>query len=198
TPLFRSSASFLANLLFAEALRHRGDVGLVDPESGAAVPFEAIAGKVLSEHGELIGIVTILHDRTEALEKERLYEQVKRASDELEEKVRQATAELVRQNELLRRQHIQLEQASALKSQFLANMSHEFRTPLNAILGYTSMLMQGITGGEMTPPQKRNLGRVDSNARHLMGLINDILDISRIEAGKMPLHATEFKVSDLI
>ena len=50
----------------------------------------------------------------------------------------------------------------------------------------------------MTPPQKRNLGRVDSNARHLMGLINDILDISRIEAGKMPLHATEFKVSDLI
>ena len=109
-----------------------------------------------------------------------------------------ATAELVRHNELLRRQHIQLEQASALKSQFLANMSHEFRTPLNAILGYTSILLQGVAGGEMTPPQKRNLGRVDSNARHLMGLINDILDISRIEAGKMPLHSTEFKVADLI
>jgi signal transduction histidine kinase len=152
---------------------------------------------VLSEHGELVGIVTILHDRTEALEKERLYEQLKRASDELEEKVRQATAELVRQNELLRRQHIQLEQASALKSQFLANMSHEFRTPLNAILGYTSMLLQGIAG-ELAPQQKRNLARVDSNSKHLLSLINDILDISRIEAGKMPLHASEFPIPELV
>jgi PAS domain S-box-containing protein len=190
-------SSFVANLLVVDTPRHRGDIGLVDPETGAAVPFEAIAGKVLSEHGELVGVVTILHDRTEALEKERLYEQLKRASDELEEKVRQATAELVRQNELLRRQHIQLEQASALKSQFLANMSHEFRTPLNAILGYTSMLMQGIAG-DMTPQQKRNLARVDSNSKHLLSLINDILDISRIEAGKMPLHASEFPIPELI
>jgi PAS domain S-box-containing protein len=190
-------SSFVANLLFADAQRHRGDIGLVDPESGGGVPFEAIAGKVLSEHGELVGVVTILHDRTEALEKERLYEQLKRASDELEEKVRQATAELVRQNELLRRQHIQLEQASALKSQFLANMSHEFRTPLNAILGYTSMLLQGIAG-ELQPQQKRNLTRVDSNSKHLLSLINDILDISRIEAGKMPLHVSEFPVPELV
>jgi PAS domain S-box-containing protein len=190
-------SSFVANLLFLEAPRHRGDIGLVDPESGAGVPFEAIAGKVLSEHGELVGVVTILHDRTEALEKEQLYEQLKRASDELEEKVRQATAELVRQNELLRRQHIQLEQASALKSQFLANMSHEFRTPLNAILGYTSMLLQGIAG-ELQPQQKRNLLRVDSNSKHLLSLINDILDISRIEAGKMPLHASEFPIPELV
>jgi signal transduction histidine kinase len=77
-------------------------------------------------------------------------------------------------------------------------MSHEFRTPLNAILGYTSMLLQGVAGGELAPPQKRNLARVDSNARHLMGLINDILDISRIEAGKMPLHSSDFKVAELV
>jgi len=192
-------SSFVANLLFAgETMRYRGDVTLGDPSTGRTNPFEALAGKVLSEHGELIGIVTILHDKAEAIERERLYEQLKLASSELEDKVAQATAELVRQNELLRRQHIQLEQASALKSQFLANMSHEFRTPLNAILGYTSMLLQGVTGGEMLPPQKRNLSRVDSNARHLMGLINDILDISRIEAGKMPLHSTEFRVAGLI
>ena len=101
------------------------------------MPVEAIAGKILSEHGELTAVVTILHDRREAIEKAQLYEQLKQASDELERKIQAATADIAQQNELLRRQAIELEQASALKSQFLANMSHEFRTPLNAILGYT-------------------------------------------------------------
>jgi signal transduction histidine kinase len=76
-------------------------------------------------------------------------------------------------------------------------MSHEFRTPLNAILGYTSMLLQGVSG-ELSPHQKRSLTRVDSNAQHLLALINDILDISRIEAGKMPLTLTEFDLPGLI
>jgi signal transduction histidine kinase len=76
-------------------------------------------------------------------------------------------------------------------------MSHEFRTPLNAILGYTSMLLQGVAG-ELQPQQKRNLARVDSNSKHLLSLINDILDISRIEAGKMPLHASEFPIPELV
>jgi len=158
---------------------------------------EAVAGQVLREHGEVTAVVTILHDRTEALEKARLYEQLKAASEQLEEKVREATAELVRRNELLQRQHLELEQASQLKSQFLANMSHEFRTPLNAILGYTSMLLQGVSG-EMSPPQMNKMLRVDSNARHLLSIINDILDISRIEAGKMPLHIEEFELDVLI
>ncbi len=96
--------------------------------------------------------------------------------------MQEATAELAEQNELLRRQHIALEQASALKSQFLANMSHEFRTPLNAILGYTHMLLNNVTG-QVTDPQRKSLSRIDSNARHLLALINDILDITRIEAG---------------
>jgi len=161
------------------------------------MPVEAISGKILSEHGEVTGVVTILHDLTEALEKANLYEQLKLASEQLEVKVREATAELVRQNELLRRQHIELEQASALKSQFLANMSHEFRTPLNAILGYTSLLLQAVSG-ELTPQQKRNLVRVDSNARHLLSIINDILDIARIESGKMPLHIDDFALPELI
>ena len=98
---------------------------------------------------------------------------------------------------MLRRQHIELEQASALKSQFLANISHEFRTPLNAILGYTHMLLQGVTGA-VTEPQRKSLTRIDSNSRHLLALINDILDITRIEAGRMPLNADEFPVSELV
>jgi PAS domain S-box-containing protein len=190
--------SFVSNLLFAgETLRYQGAVGLLDPETGVALPFEAVAGKVLSANGELVGLVTMLHDQRQALERERLYEQVKLSSQELAVKVREATGELSRQNELLRRQAIELEQASALKSQFLANMSHEFRTPLNAILGYTSMLLQGVFGG-MTDSQRNSLSRVDTSGRHLLTLINDILDISRIEAGKMPVHLVEFSLSELI
>jgi signal transduction histidine kinase len=159
--------------------------------------MEAISGKIVSEHGEVTALVTILHDRTEELERARLYEELKKVSAELEVKVREATAELVRQNELLRRSHIALEQASALKSQFLANMSHEFRTPLNAILGYTSMLLKGVSG-ELSPHQRRNLERIDSNSQHLLSIINDILDITRIEAGKMPLTVADFPLVDLV
>ena len=191
-------SSFVSNLfLTGKGLRWRGEISLIDPSTLQALPVEAVAGKVLSEHGEVTAVVTILHDRTEALEKARLYEQVKAASEQLEEKVREATGELVRRNELLQRQHFELEQASQLKSQFLANMSHEFRTPLNAILGYTSMLLQGVSG-DMSPPQKNKMLRVDSNARHLLSIINDILDISRIEAGKMPLHLEEVEMAALV
>ena len=142
-------------------------------------------------------VVTILHDLTEAMEKARLFEQLKEAYAEVERKVQEATAELADQNELLRRQHIALEQASALKSQFLANMSHEFRTPLNAILGYTHMLLNGVTG-QVTEPQRKSLSRIDSNSRHLLALINDILDITRIEAGRMPLNVTTFEITELV
>ncbi len=191
-------SSFVSNLfLTGTGLRFRGEISLTDPVTLQPLPVEAVAGSVVSEHGEVTAVVTILHDRTEAIEKARLYEQVKAASQQLEEKVRVATAELVRRNELLQRQHLELEQASQLKSQFLANMSHEFRTPLNAILGYTSMLLQGVSG-DMSAPQKNKLLRVDSNARHLLSIINDILDISRIEAGKMPLHLEDFDLGALI
>src|SRR5438270_431588 len=191
-------SSFISNLfLTGSGLRWRGEIPLTDPSTLQPLPVEAVAGKVMSEHGEVTAVVTILHDRTEAIEKARLYEQLKAASEQLEEKVREATAELVRRNELLQRQHLELEQASQLKSQFLANMSHEFRTPLNAILGYTSMLLQGVSG-DLSAPQKNKMTRVDSNARHLLSIINDILDISRIEAGKMPLHLEEFELPGLI
>jgi two-component system cell cycle sensor histidine kinase PleC len=80
---------------------------------------------------------------------------------------------------------------------FLTNISHEFRTPLNAILGYTQMLLQGVTGA-VTEPQRKSLTRIDSNSRHLLALINDILDVTRIETGGMPLHVTSFRIADLV
>ena len=190
--------SFVSNVLTSSGeQRYRGEIQLADPLSGRALPVEGLAGQILSEQGELMWVVTILHDLTEAIEKTRLFEQLKEASAQLERKVQEATAELAEQNELLRRQHIALEQASALKSQFLANMSHEFRTPLNAILGYTHMLLNGVTG-PVSDPQRKSLSRIDSNSRHLLALINDILDITRIEAGRMPLTVTSFAVPELI
>jgi PAS domain S-box-containing protein len=191
-------SSHVANLFFLEAGgRFRGELGLTDPKTGAHVPVEAISGKIVSARGEVTAIVTILHDRTEAVDKARLYEELKKASDLLEQKVGDATAELVQRNELLKRQALELEAASSAKSQFLANMSHEFRTPLNAILGYTNMLLQGVTG-PLPQPVGRQLQRVDSNAKHLLTIINDILDIARIEAGKMPLNMTRFGVPELV
>jgi PAS domain S-box-containing protein len=190
--------SFVSNVLTRDGeQRYRGEIQLTDPATGRPSPVEALAGQILSEQGELMWVVTILHDLTEAIEKGRLYEQLKAASAELERNVQEATAELAHQNELLRRQHIALEQASALKSQFLANMSHEFRTPLNAILGYTHMLLHGVTGA-VSDTQRKSLTRIDSNSRHLLALINDILDITRIEAGRMPLNLTTFRIPQLV
>jgi PAS domain S-box-containing protein len=190
-------SSFIAGMLVSADRRRIGEIGLLDARTGEAMPVEAIAGKILSDRGELTAVVTILHDRREAIEKARLYEQLKQASDELERKIQAATADIAQQNELLRRQAIELEQASALKSQFLANMSHEFRTPLNAMLGYTSMLLQGVAGA-VDAPIKRQLSRIESNGRHLLTIINEILDISRIEAGRMPLQMSRFHVPELI
>jgi PAS domain S-box-containing protein len=189
--------SFIAGMLVSADQRRVGEIAMMDPRTGQAMPVEAIAGKILSEHGELTAVVTILHDRREAIEKAKLYEQLKQASDELERKIQAATADIAQQNELLRRQAIELEQASSLKSQFLANMSHEFRTPLNAMLGYTSMLLQGVAG-TVQPPVRRQLGRIESNGRHLLAIINEILDISRIEAGRMPLQVSRLAVAELI
>ncbi len=193
-------SSFLANLSTRRTLRWRGELSLVDPQDGTPLPVEALAGKVVSAEGEDIAVVTILHDRREAQEKAELYEQVKRHSQELERRVQEATAELVEQNELLRRQAIALEQASATKSQFLANISHELRTPLQAIIGYTQLLLQQQRVAKQTLAEGAltKLERVDSNARHLLGVINDLLDITRIEAGSMPLHLETFSMASLI
>src|SRR5262249_51226613 len=82
-------------------------------------------------------------------------------------------------------------------SQFLANMSHEFRTPLNAMLGYTSMMLQGVAGA-MPPPAKRQLSRIEANGRHLLTIINEILDISRLEAGRMPPQVSPVRGAQLL
>ena len=92
---------------------------------------------------------------------------------------------------------LQLEVASQHKSQFLANMSHELRTPLNAILGYTEMMVDGLYG-DLPEKAQTTLERVQSNGKHLLGLINDVLDLSKIEAGQLVLAAEDYSVADMV
>ena len=90
----------------------------------------------------------------------------------------------------------QLEEASQHKSQFLANMSHELRTPLNAILGYSELMADGAYG----EPSEKMLGilkRLEANGKHLLGLINDVLDLSKIEAGQLVLELSDYSVQDI-
>ena len=90
----------------------------------------------------------------------------------------------------------QLEEASQHKSQFLANMSHELRTPLNAILGYAELMADGAYG----EPSEKMLGilkRLEANGKHLLGLINDVLDLSKIEAGQLVLELSDYSVQDI-
>jgi len=190
-------SSFVGLLMSGTADRVRDRLTLTDPHTERAVPVEAVAVSVPAGRSELTAVVTVLHDLTEALERERLYAELKLASSQLEDRVSIATTELATQNELLRRQAVALEHASAAKSRFLASISHEFRTPLNAILGYTWMLLQNM-GGAMNPEHRRMVGKIDSNSRNLAALINNVLDISRIEADQIVVELSAFAVEPLV
>jgi signal transduction histidine kinase len=108
----------------------------------------------------------------------------------LEHKVAERTQELVTLNE-------ELDRANRLKSQFLANVSHELRTPMNAIIGFTRLVMRK-TEGQIAPLQHANLQKVIVSAEHLLNLINGLLDLSKIEAGRMEVSPDRFDVGELV
>ena len=105
--------------------------------------------------------------------------------------------EIQSQSEALRKAEAAATEASKAKSQFLANMSHELRTPLNAIIGYSEMLQEEADDLDV-PDIKPDLKKIHGAGRHLLGLINDILDLSKIEAGKMTLHLETFDVRQML
>ena len=90
------------------------------------------------------------------------------------------------------------EQANTAKSDFLANMSHELRTPLSAIIGYSEMMGEEIADGCDASNLVADIGKVERNARHLLGLINDVLDLSKVESGKMDVYVEDFAVEDML
>jgi PAS domain S-box-containing protein len=189
--------SFISEFALLDADSRRERMILSNPRAGSELPVEVVSGKVRNERREAIAIVSVLHDLTKQVENERLYEALKQLNADLENRIREATADLAEQNARLQWQSQEVERANKLKSEFLASMSHELRTPINALIGYTALLLDGVLG-EISAKQRDALQRGRAAAEHLLALINDILDLAKIEAGKMPLHVTEVKLRDVV
>jgi signal transduction histidine kinase len=142
---------------------------------------------LVDEEERCYRILGSIADITERIEASKALHE---AHDNLEHKVEERTKELKEAN-------ARLQELDKLKSMFLASMSHELRTPLNSIIGFTGLLLMGMAG-EINEEQNRQLQMVKNSANHLLDLINDILDISKIEADKIDLTIEEFELHELI
>jgi len=150
--------------------------------------FDATEVELLQELSSSISYgMTALRAQAERVKAMAALEQ---AHAELEQRVQRRTHELQVAKEAA-------ESADQLKSAFLATMSHELRTPLNSIIGFTGILIQGLAG-PLNPEQSKQLGMVQGSARHLHALINDVLDISKIEAGQLELHMDRVSLREVI
>lgn len=135
-------------------------------------------------------VICVVRDVTERKHSE---EQIQMLNQHLE----QRTAELIATNKELELRNREVERVNRLKDEFLAGMSHELRTPLNSIIGFSDLLAeQGAAN--FNPKQKRFLGHIQQGSRHLLELINDILDLSKIEAGHLELKYEDFEVSQAV
>lgn len=128
---------------------------------------------------------------------EKLYDKISTFSRELELEVAKRTMMLRERTLLLEKANRELRELDRLKSSFLANMSHELRTPMNSIIGYTELLLDRVDG-DINEEQEKSLQRVANNSNHLLQLINDILDMSKIESGKIELDPQKVDITQLI
>jgi signal transduction histidine kinase len=152
--------------------------------------YRSVLGVPLLREGLPIGVIGLTRNKPQAFSEQHI-ELLQTFADQAA-----IAIENVRLFDEIQDKSRQLEVASQHKSQFLANMSHELRTPLNAILGYTELMADGAYG----EPSEKMLGilkRLEANGRHLLGLINDVLDLSKIEAGQLVLELSDYSVQDI-
>jgi signal transduction histidine kinase/DNA-binding response OmpR family regulator len=160
---------------------------------------QRVESSASGEIGELIesfnSMLGTIQSKTEELDQARLT--AEGAKEQLEESNRTLEARVEDRTKLLAKAVKDAEEASKAKSSFLAKMSHELRTPLNAIIGYSEILREdAVDDGDTRTAD--DLDKVLNAARHLLGLINDVLDISKIEAGKMELYLEDFDIGKIV
>ncbi len=136
-------------------------------------------------------------DITERKRLERLLQETNQQLEAQNEELQSQSEELKAQQQELMDKSSQLEEASRLKSEFLATMSHELRTPLNAIIGFSELMLDGVPG-EINDEQRQCLNDIYSSGQHLLDLINDVLDLSRVESGKIKLKLESLDLAGVI
>ena len=143
-------------------------------------------------------LMTIITDQVAiALNNMQIFDDLQQQSVLLEDEVGRATQELQKTNEELQAAYNEIQKSSKMKSQFLAHMSHELRTPLNAIIGFSEIL-EDHTFGDLNERQNRYVGNILTSSRHLLDLINEILDLAKVESGEMQLVVSQFSVQDCL
>ena len=152
------------------------------------VAKESPQERVTEGEAELISILA--NQISQSLENSRLYEELWRSHRELEQRIKERTGELAKANEALK-------QLNRMKTDFVSNVSHELRTPLTSIKGFTSLLLDGKLGS-VSEEQRRRLSRIDEQTNSLTKLVNDLLDISRIESGKVAMTLQPIDVQQLL
>jgi signal transduction histidine kinase len=156
-------------------------------KDGSTVWVSTSVALIRGPDGRPVEILATLHNISE---RKRAEDNLIKYKDHLEELVKERTEELDMAKAIA-------EEANKAKSEFLANMSHEIRTPLSSIIGFSELLFDE-TKGPLNDDQKKYLGYVTSSGQHLLSLINDILDLSKVEAGKMELQPTCFSIKYLL